>query len=63
MNMRFTTVNGKTATLLSRTAYKGHVIEKVSRQGLEFFTIDNKGMYWKLKDAKVTIDMNFCFSI
>lgn len=53
--MKFTTVNGKTATLLSSKEYKGHVIEKVSRQGLEFYTVDKKGMFWLLKDAKASI--------
>lgn len=54
--MKFTTVNGKNATLINSRNYKGHVIEKVRHRGLEFYTIDKKGMHYYLKDAKSEID-------
>lgn len=49
---------------MTRT-YKGHIIEKVVKGNnrdlkhgyhIEYYTIDGKGMYWYLKDAKAEID-------
>lgn len=54
--MKFTTVNGKTAMLLRTINYKNHVIEKVNRYGMEYYTIDKAGQFWYLKDAKSAID-------
>lgn len=53
--MKFTTVNGKVATLLREITYKGHVIEKISRMGMEYYTVDKKGMFLYLKDAKASV--------
>lgn len=52
----FTTVNGEHATLINSRNYKGHVIEKVRRRGIEFYTIDKKGYFLYLKWAKAEID-------
>lgn len=52
----FTTVNGEHATLIDSRSYKGHVIEKVRRRGIEFYTIDKKGYFLKLKWAKEEIN-------
>ena len=53
--MTFTTANGKVATLLRTINYKGHTIEKINRVGLEYYTVDKKGMFPYLKDAKSSI--------
>ena len=52
----FTIVNGEHATLINSRSYKGHVIEKVRRRGIEFYTIDKKGYFLYLKWAKTEID-------
>lgn len=52
----FTKANGETAFLINSRSYKGHVIEKVSRRSFEFYTVDNNGLYYYLRDAKRAID-------
>lgn len=54
--MEFTTVNGMLATLLRRIEYKGNVIEKIKRRGMEYYTVNHEGWYWKLRDAKSAVD-------
>lgn len=56
--MNITKANNKTATLLNTRQYKNHKIEKISCRGLKYYTVDNFGMYWYLKDAKKHIDKN-----
>lgn len=53
--MKFTTVNGKTAMLLRKITYKGHTIEKIKRMGMEYYTVDKRGMFLYLKDAKASV--------
>lgn len=42
--------------------YKNHTIEKVVKGNIrngshiEYYKVDGKGMYWRLKDAKAAID-------
>lgn len=59
MNITFTTANNKTAKLLNTRNYKNNKIEKISRRGLEFYTVNNSGMFLYLRDAKKYIDENF----
>lgn len=54
--MEFTTVNGKTATLIRTIIYRDFVIEKVSRRGVEFYTVANTNHFDKLRDAKAYVD-------
>lgn len=54
--MKFTIANGKVATLIRTIIYKDFVIEKVSRQGVEFYTVASTNHFWKLKEAKAYVD-------